>query len=619
MSSPRPAIFSEDRLRGVEPEQGLLRRLGRNQVILGLLLIAGILWVYKPVAHLRFTEYDDPDYVTYNDDVIGGLSLAGVKYAFTTTRASNWHPLTWLSHMLDCQLFGLNPAGPHLENLLLHTWNALLVFLLLHRATRKIAASFAVAVLFAVHPLNVESVAWISERKNVLSTFFLLLTLAVYGWHAKKPKIATYVAVIGVYALGLMAKPMLVTLPVLLLLVDYWPLKRLSWATVLEKAPLAALAVGSCVMTIIAQRAGNSVRSTVMYPLLNRLENALLAYTWYLRKMIWPSQLAVFYPHPKTLLPAWQVFICSGILLIITVAVLAMRKIKPWLVTGWFWYLIALLPVIGIVQVGDQAVADRYAYVPLLGVFVCVAWLVLEWCEQLHWRQATTATIAVVAFIACCRATVRQIAYWQDGVSLFTHDIAVVGASYLAEDNLGEALAAAGKPEEAIAQLRVAGADTPANGLAHFEVATALLNRGRLQEALNKYRIVPYMTNDKELAAQAYNNAAVALVALGRSAEAERDYQAAIAEDPNAYPAEQGIAELLYRQGKFEESRSHFQKSLAIQPTAAAYVGLGKDFEALHRSADAQSAYQSALKISPGMREAADRARALQAIVPRMK
>jgi len=374
-----------------------------------MLLAVATAAVYSPVVHHPFIEYDDPIYVSNNLHVQAGLTWKTFTWAWTTTEAENWHPLTWLSHSLDCQLYELNPAGHHLSSVLLHVLNVLLLFLLLARVTGATGRSLLVAACFALHPINVESVAWVAERKNLLSTLLFLLALGAYGWYARLPNIRRYLVVAVLFALGLTAKPMVITLPFVLLLLDLWPLQRsqgwnrlasplrpqtrknrrkrleavatenassrfpASQATfsrlVLEKLPLLVFCAGSAVITVIAQQTA-ALRTVAKFPLDTRLENAICAYAMYVCKAFWPARLTIFYPHPGSSLEAWKVWLAALFLMVVSALVWKQRLRRGYLVTGWLWYLGTLVPVIGLVQVGDQAMADRYGYIPLIGIFV---------------------------------------------------------------------------------------------------------------------------------------------------------------------------------------------------------------------------------------------------------
>jgi len=444
----------------------------KRTAVLCILLAAATIALYLPALQNRFLMFDDRDYVTGNSHVQGGLSWGTVKWAFTTMQAANWHPLTWLSHAFDYQLFVLNPLGHHLDNLLLHALNAVLLFLILQWMTKRTGPSLLVAALFAVHPLNVESVAWIAERKNVLSTLFFFLTIGAYAWYAKKPDWRRYLLLALLFAMGLLAKPMVITLPFVLLLLDYWPLGRIAirpspftfrqnagtessgekrkakseerssgerqfLRLLLEKVPLLLLCIASAWLTLRAQN--TTVRSLTEFGFPVRLENAIVAYWLYLWKALWPVGLSVLYPHPSGLLPVWQV-VASGFFLVgVTILVVVFRR-KGYLPVGWFWYLGTLVPVIGLVQVGDAALADRYAYLTLIGIFVMVAWGLDDWADS---KRVSTAwrvipALAVVIVLACVSS--RQIRYWESDYGLWAHAVAVSPENPEAQESLADAL-----------------------------------------------------------------------------------------------------------------------------------------------------------------------------------
>src|SRR5579859_1485415 len=439
--------------------------MSRPRIVCALLALVTLL-VYLPVRHYAFTNYDDSDYVTQNAVVQSGLSWTGIKWAFTTTAANNWHPLTWLSLMLDCQLFGVNAGAEHLVNVVFHTINTALLFLLLLRMTNAFWPSAIIAALFAWHPLHVESVAWVAERKDVLSAFFGLLALQAYVGYVQKrpgagnpePKAGTampvpdsrrstrdYSLALFFFACGLMAKPMLVTLPFVFLLLDYWPLQRvpefelrwLRWARLVrEKCPFFLLAAVSCIVTLLAQQGG--VAPLEGDSLHSRVGNAAVAYVKYLFKTVYPVDLAVPYPLPRTT-PWEQVAGAMVVLAAISVLVWRMRVSKPYLLTGWLWYLGMLVPVIGLVQVGSQALADRYTYLPLIGVFLGVTFGVVEWVKRLRLKSTVLMPVVILVLGGCLFATARQLCYWQNSEALFAHTIAVTKDNLLAQNNLGTA------------------------------------------------------------------------------------------------------------------------------------------------------------------------------------
>ncbi len=432
-------------------------------VVLCVLLVAVTLALYSPVIGHSFIKWDDQHYVTANPHIQGGLGWNTIKWAFTSTDESNWHPLTWLSHALDYQLFGLNPAGHHFDCVLIHALNAALLFLLLAWITKHVGPSLLVAALFALHPLNVESVAWVAERKNVLSTLFFILAITAYAWYAQKPAWRRYLLVAVLFSAGLMAKPMVITLPFVLLLLDYWPLERMpldegqsgaasnvgvprvaySWL-LLEKIPLLVLSAASAWITLIAQRTAE--RTVEEFPLAIRIENALVAYGLYLWKMLWPTRLAL-YPHSAIALPAWQWILSTLILIGVTAFVVALRR-KRYLPVGWFWFLGTLIPVIGLVQVGEASMADRYAYIPLIGIFIMIAWSLADWAEARKVRTVWRVLPAVCALTALSCVTYRQMSYWESDYDLWAHTLAV-GESAFAHDAVGADLM---NPDQAMTQ-----------------------------------------------------------------------------------------------------------------------------------------------------------------------
>ena len=419
-----------------------------------------IFLAYWPVLSCDFINYDDPFYVTSNSHVKAGLSLDSIRWAFTTFFFYNWHPLTWISHMLDVQLFGLNPLGHHLTSLLLHIANSLLLFILFRKMTGSTWKSASVAFLFALHPLHVQSVAWVTERKDVLSTFFWLLVMLAYTAYANKPKLATYLLCILLFICGLMAKPMLVTLPFVLLLMDFWPLGRLrrnisisaDTANVvrqcsfshllLEKLPFAVLAVASSVVTFLAQKQGGAVHEDRLLSV--DVGNALVSYLQYALKMLWPSRLAVYYPYNPAAISAWQVAVALISLLVATALAIRFRRRFPYIAVGWLWYLGTFVPVIGFLRIGEQAMADRYTYIPLIGLFIIAVWGIADLTQQLRIPKAIIVTVIGTILVACSLLTNLQTRLWRDSVTLFSHAVAVTENNWIAHKNLAAALAKQG-------------------------------------------------------------------------------------------------------------------------------------------------------------------------------
>ncbi len=442
------------------PETGPFLAGNKLNAVLCVLLAAVTIALYSPVIGNSFVVWDDEVYVTKNPHIHGGLGWNTVRWAFTSTEAANWHPLTWLSHALDYQLFALNPAGHHFDSVLIHALNTVLLFLLLAWVTKRVWPSLLVAALFAVHPLNVESVAWVAERKNVLSTLFFLLAIGAYVWYAKRPHWRRYLLVAALFAAGLMAKPMVITLPFVLLLLDYWPLDRALLdenqgnagpdvrvprvafsILVLEKVPLFFFSALSAVITVKAQT--HMVRSLYQFPIAVRIENAVVAYLLYLWKMLWPGRLAFLYPHPGYTLPSWQLILSALVLTSVTALVVAFRA-RGYLPVGWFWFLGTLVPVIGVVQVGWAAMADRYAYVPLIGIFVMIAWGLDDWAEAGRIRTGWRVIPALCVLTALGFVTLHQESHWKNEYTLWAHTLAVTEQNPYAHDALGAALMSPG-------------------------------------------------------------------------------------------------------------------------------------------------------------------------------
>ena len=599
-----------------------------------LALIAANLIVYASVWHHGFVNYDDDDYVTANPVVLRGLTWHGVAWAFTTEHAVNWHPLTWLSHMLDVQLFGLDPGPHHLTNLLFHIANTLLLFGLLHRMTGALGRSAFVAGLFAVHPLHVESVAWVAERKDVLSTLFWMLTLWAYVEYVKRPDLRRsdlrrYGAVLLFFALGLMAKQMLVTLPFVLLLLDFWPLGRVvigpnpargralsrdGWATAIrlvwEKLPLLALSIASSVATFVIHQRGGAVIILSAIPLKLRVENALVSYVAYIGKMLWPARLAVFYPYPQSL-PAWLVAGAFLALVGISLAVIRAGPRHPYLPVGWFWYLGTLVPVIGLIQVGDQAMADRYTYIPLIGLFIIVAWgvpdLLLRWPlrrivlpSPFLTRIALPAAASAV-ILACAITAKGQFQYWEDSTTLWTHALAVTTRNNIAHNNLGASLADQGKTDEAIAHYSEALRIKSDYADAHNNLGVALADEGKLDEAIAHYFEALRIRPDY---ADAHSNLGIALANEGKLDEAIAQFAEALRINPDSAKAHNNLGVALASQGKLDEAIAHFNEALRINPDYAdAHKNLGVALVQQGQRPDPGAAPDSYPKSNPSSKE----------------
>ncbi len=509
--------------------------------------LAVLTWVvFGQLLQYDFINYDDPRYVYENTNITNGLTIGGIAWAFTHIHSMNWHPLTTISHMLDCQLYGLKPGAHHFTNVLLHSIVAILLFLVLQRmtggpsGTGSIWRSAFVAAVFAIHPLRVESVAWIAERKDVLSGVFFMLTLLTYFRYVRVRSIGHYLTVLFMFALGLMCKPMLVTLPFVLLVLDYWPLKRVRsqnselrtqrnlLALVVEKLPLVALSVVSSVVTFAAQR--GAVGWTEQLPVLARINNAIVTYVVYMWQMLWPVKLAVFYPHPESRLPLWEIILCLLLLIGITAAAVVLRKSRPYFITGWLWYLGMLVPVIGLVQVGWQGRADRYTYLPQIGLYIAITWGIADVTAAWRWqREILTAGTAIVVGLLSWRASV-QASYWRDSETLFTHALAVTSNNDVAKNNLGIVFLQKGNLDEAISLLQAAVDLRPENSPAHENLAKALLQKGQVTDALVHYRRLLELQPDN---IEVHNIVGTVLIQQGQAREAVEEWQKVLAIQPD--------------------------------------------------------------------------------------
>jgi len=490
--------------------------------------LAALSWsVFGQTLWHDFINYDDPRYVYENTKITSGLSLSGIAWAFTHIHSMNWHPLTTISHMLDCQLYGLRPGWHHFTNLLLHTIAVILLFLALLQMTGAFWRSAFVAAVFAIHPLRVESVAWIAERKDVLSGIFFMLTLLAYVYYVRLPSVRRYLAVVFVFACGLMSKPMLVTLPFVLLLLDYWPLDRMRGQLsrrVWEKIPLVALSAVSSIATFVAQK--GAVGWTEELPILERINNAVVSYVLYVWQMLWPVRLAVFYPHPENRLALWEIISCLLLLICVTAIAIALRKQRPYLVTGWLWYLGMLVPVIGLVQVGWQGRADRYTYLPQIGLYIAVTWLVADLTALWRYQRAIVSTTAILAIGVLSYCTWVQTSYWRDSETLFKHVLAVTTNNDVAENNLGIVYLRQGNLDEAILLLQAAVDLRPDNSPAHENLAKALLQKGDVPDALVHYRKLSELQPDN---IEVHNIVGTVLIQQGRLREGVEEWQKVLA------------------------------------------------------------------------------------------
>lgn len=583
-----------------------------------MLLVVATLTLYNPVSRHPFVNYDDDRYVTDNTHVRAGLHWDTVKWAFTTYDEANWHPLTWLSHALDFQFFGMNPAGHHYGNVLLHALNAMLLFWLLWQATAATWPSLMVAALFALHPINVESVAWVAERKTVLSMAFFLLTVLAYGHYARRPSWLRYAVVAVLFACGLMAKPMVITLPFVLLLWDYWPLRRMSGSKgnsgdqsiptpsflwlVLEKTPLCALSIASAVVTVKAQRAGDAIGSMIQYPIRVRLENAIVSYARYIGKAFWPSHLAPMYPLQESSLKAWPVLAATLLLIAVTTLAVVLRR-KRYIIVGWLWFLGTLVPMIGLVQVGRQAMADRYAYLPFVGLFVAVCWGVADGVAEKHLSRMLPAGLGLAALAALATGTHYQLGYWNNNVTLWTHTVQVTSDNFIAEDNLGGALLEQGRLDEAMPHFRAAAAVEPSDPMSHLNLAANEQRQGHYQQAIEQYSRLVQMTRDPRFRATAFSDMGYAYRELGDLVRAKQCFQAAVALRPRTLRAWVGLGLIEQKSGDYAAAVSGYSRALAIQRWDLGYYLLARALEQSGRPAESQAAMQQARQLSDNFAE----------------
>ena len=566
----------------------------RIELWASLLLILCTLLVYHQAASFDFQNYDTAAYVYKNRHVKAGLSLKGVRWAFTAVHASNWHPVTWLSHMLDVELYGLVPGRHHLSNVLFHVANVLLLFLILRRMTGKLWQSSLVAAMFALHPIHIQSVAWVAERKDLLSTFFGLLSIGAYLYYVRHQGVARYLLVVLLFILSLLSKPMLVTLPFLLLLLDYWPLHRFkvpesekhpptgarySFSPILfvEKIPLLMASAGSCAVTVFAQQTGGAVTTLEAYPLTVRITNALVSYLSYIGKMIWPSKLAILYPHPG-MPPLWQPVASGIVLMIASYLTLRLIKSRPWFFVGWFWYLGTLVPVIGLVQVGGQAMADRYAYIPFIGLYILVAW----WLDVLMARLPQNKLLRVLPHLlimgTLMLAASHELKFWQNSGTLFERALAVTRRNYVAHNSLGVYLADHGKEEDAIAQFNKVLEINPNSHRSHYNIGVALVAQEKFEQAIPHFNRSLALNPD---AAASRVKLGYVYYRLGELDGAAENYELALQMDSQNAEAYNYLGLTMVRMRKIEKALVFFRQALRADPDyAEARYNLEKTIEA---------------------------------------
>ncbi len=541
----------------------------RSTILLCIGLIVITFSVYLQVMDHEFLNFDDDVYITENAHVVTGLNGPNIVWAFTSVHSFNWHPITWLSHMADAQMYGMNPSGHHLTNVILHVLSSLLLFLLLLRSTRFQWQSAFVAALFALHPLHVESVAWVAERKDVLSAFFCFFTLFFYAEYVAKRKTRSYIIALASFMLGLMSKPMLVTLPIVMLLMDFWPFNRYRLSEqesdqrqrvetlkqfvplIKEKVPFFVCSILSAVVTIYAQHKDGAIKSFDVMPLGMRIENATVAYAKYIYLMFWPHDLAVLYPFP-TSIPLWQFCFSLLCLFLVTVTTILVRRNHPYLIVGWFWFLVTLLPVIGLVQVGSQSMADRYTYIPLIGLFIMVAWGIPFLTRNLKYRRSILALLAGLVLSVLTVLTWKQLDYWGNNVSLYRHAVDVTVNNAIIHNNLGAALVKNGYLDAAIIEYQKALRINPSYVDAHNNLGTAFAQKGYPDSAILEYtdvlKIDPYNIS-------ALYNLGTVYAQKGKLDEAIISFQNALKLNPNHADANYNLNVVLTRKNKLSKSQ----------------------------------------------------------------
>ena len=585
-------------------------------VILSLLLVLGTLAVYNSVVHNGFINLDDNLYITNNRQVQMGLRWSTVKYAFTTYYQANWHPLTWLSFALDWQVFGKNAGGHHYESVLFHAFDAVLLFWLLERTTGFTWRSLMVAAIFALHPVNVESVAWASERKNVLSMMFFLLAMLAYGWYARQPSLRRYSLVPLLFALGLMAKPQIITLPCVLLLWDYWPLQRFGtaddshgpfakaslWRLVVEKLPLFALAGADALITMRAQREGMALRTLDDYSVYARIGNSFLSYARYVAHAFWPFHLSPTYGHPANNLPVWQVIASMFFIVSVTATVVVLRK-KRYLVVGWFWFLGTMFPMIGLIQVGDQAMADRYAHIPFLGLFWMAVWGMSDIADNWHISPKWMAAPAAAALLTASVLTFRLVNCWHDSETLWDYALTINSQDFMAHANRGRILVFENRAEEAIAEFSMAERlhRYPYSEVLRF--ADYELRHGHVEDASARCRTVLQETQDRQLRAVAWTNLGVASLMLNNLSEAKGNFESAVATDPENSGAVVGLGLVAQRAGDYPTAVAAFSKAVRMEPSELGYFLLALALQKSGRPAEANAAYVEAQRRSSNLNE----------------
>jgi tetratricopeptide (TPR) repeat protein len=584
----------------------------RRDVLVCFCLVIATLVVYGKVRNHSFINFDDHFYVSENRHVKAGVTVEGLSWAFRFPAHAYWHPLTWLSHMMDCELYGLDPGLHHLTSVFFHIANSLLLFLLFRWMTGAVWRSAFIAAVFAVHPLNVDSVAWVSERKNVLSTFFWMLAILVYWYYTRRPGFSRYLLLLVVFSLGLLAKPMLVTFPFLLLLLDYWPLERIritklgsqksiAFRLVMEKIPILILSVVTIGIISLWFQERTKMITTEMVPMKLRIENALVSYVSYIGKMIWPQNLTFFYPFPSEV-PMWQVAGAGLLLLSVTILVIRCLKEAPYLGVGWLWYLGTLFPVIGLIQGGLwPEMADRWAYVPLVGLFIIIAWGVPELLGRWRYRKVGLAVFGGAVLLIMIATSRVQVGYWTNSITLCEHALGVTSNNSVAHYNLGVALAEQGRTAEAMYHYREVLRISPNYVDAYNNLGNALKKEGLLTEAIRIYNEALRIDPDYE---KAHNNLGNALAKLNKTADAIYHYSEALRINPEYVDAHNNLGNALAREGRTSEAINQYSEALQIDPDSyETQINLGNALVSAGRLDEGIKHYTEVVRLNPGYAE----------------
>lgn len=559
----------------------------KSKYIIAAFLLLTAIAVYWPAVNHEFINYDDPEYVTGNAHVRTGFTYENIRWAFTTTLMGNWNPVTWLSHMADSEIYGLDPRGHHLTNIILHGLNTILLFIFLNRITGNLWRSVFIAAIFAIHPLRVESVAWVAERKDVLSAFFFMTALLAYAFYVERPGIIRYLLIMVSFTVGLMAKPMLVTFPAVLLLLDYWPLQRLrigrrgsppssrgpsdqpvtkglpGFSVFLEKLPLFLVSAVFSMIAIHAQKDAKALLSLPAHPVMLRLSNALLAYMNYLGKTFWPQDLAVLYPLPGQV-PISHVILAFVFLGCLSGLFIWLSRRSPFLVTGWLWFVGTLVPVIGLIQVGLQAMADRYTYIPSIGLSILTVWGVAEVTKKLRPRSPVIIVSSCVLMLLLIITTRSQLKYWENSIALFTHTLEVTENNYVAHTNLGDALDKRGRYSEAMHHYGESLRIKPDDAFVYDKLATDLDLVGRVDDAIAYYEKSLKLDPGN---ARVHSNFGVTLITHGNAVEAKKHFVKALQLDPDLVDAHYNLGLALASEGKLREAIEHFSEALRLNPS----------------------------------------------------